>query len=198
MKNKILAAVLSLVIAFGLWLYVITVVSPGSEKTYYDIPVIMQSENVLAERGLMITHIDDSTVTLDLAGNRSDLNNLNESNINIFASVSAIDAPGTHKVNYTVAFPGNMPSNAVSTKNGKQIFITGHSEYDQNTLKDEYLRDLSEGKPIEIPKNYFPGDNPNKAPIVSWRGHSNLIYSNWLNYFVYQTTPYDITEISEE
>jgi homoserine O-succinyltransferase len=86
----------------------------------------------------------------------------------------------------------------VSTKNGKQIFITGHSEYDQNTLKDEYLRDLSEGKPIEIPKNYFPGDNPNKAPIVSWRGHSNLIYSNWLNYFVYQTTPYDITEISEE
>lgn len=87
---------------------------------------------------------------------------------------------------------------AVSTKNGKQIFITGHSEYDQNTLKDEYLRDLGEGKPIEIPKNYFPGDNPNKPPIVSWRGHSNLIYSNWLNYFVYQTTPYDITEISEE
>lgn len=87
---------------------------------------------------------------------------------------------------------------AVSTKNGKQIFITGHSEYDQNTLKNEYLRDLNEGKPIEIPKNYFPNDNPNKAPNVSWRGHSNLIYSNWLNYFVYQTTPYDITEISEE
>ena len=87
---------------------------------------------------------------------------------------------------------------AVSTKNGKQIFITGHSEYDQGTLKNEYLRDLNEGKPIEIPKNYFPNDNPNKAPHVSWRGHSNLIYSNWLNYFVYQTTPYDITEISEE
>ncbi len=84
---------------------------------------------------------------------------------------------------------------AVSTKNGKQIFITGHSEYDATTLRDEYLRDVGEGKPIEIPKNYFPGDDPKKAPIVSWRSHSNLLYSNWLNYFVYQTTPYDITEI---
>ncbi len=84
---------------------------------------------------------------------------------------------------------------AISTKNGKQIFITGHSEYDATTLRDEYLRDVGEGKPIEIPKNYFPGDDPKKAPIVSWRSHSNLLYSNWLNYFVYQTTPYDISEI---
>lgn len=84
---------------------------------------------------------------------------------------------------------------AVSTDNGKQIFITGHSEYDADTLKNEYLRDLSEGKPIEIPKNYFPDDNPENPPIVNWRGHSNLLYSNWLNYFVYQTTPYDLKEI---
>lgn len=84
---------------------------------------------------------------------------------------------------------------AISTKNGKQIFITGHSEYDADTLKNEYLRDVNEGKPIEIPKNYFPGDNPKKAPIVSWRSHANLLYSNWLNYFVYQTTPYDIEKI---
>ncbi len=84
---------------------------------------------------------------------------------------------------------------AISTKNGKQIFITGHSEYDANTLRDEYLRDVGEGKPIEIPKNYFPDDDPKKSPVVSWRGHSNLLYSNWLNYFVYQTTPYDISEI---
>ncbi len=84
---------------------------------------------------------------------------------------------------------------AVSTDGGRQIFITGHSEYDADTLKKEYLRDLAEGKPIEIPKNYFPHDNPNFAPVVSWRGHSNLLYSNWLNYFVYQTTPYDITTI---
>lgn len=84
---------------------------------------------------------------------------------------------------------------AMSTKKGKQIFITGHSEYDADTLKNEYLRDVGEGKPIEIPKNYFPCDNPKKAPIVSWRSHANLLYSNWLNYFVYQTTPYDIEKI---
>ena len=124
MKNKVLAAVLSLLISFGLWLYVITVVSPGSEKTYYDIPVILQNENVLTERGLMITAIEDPTVTLDLAGNRTDLNNLNESNINIFASVSSIDAPGTHKVNYSVSFPGNIANNAVTTQNGSPSNIT--------------------------------------------------------------------------
>ena len=84
---------------------------------------------------------------------------------------------------------------AISTKNGKQIFITGHSEYDADTLKTEYLRDVGEGKPIEIPKNYFPGDNPKKSPMVTWRSHANLLYSNWLNYFVYQTTPYDIEKI---
>ncbi len=84
---------------------------------------------------------------------------------------------------------------AVSTKGGKQIFITGHSEYDADTLKNEYLRDLKAGKSIEIPKNYFPDDDPSKPPMVTWRAHANLLYSNWLNYFVYQTTPYDITAI---
>ncbi len=84
---------------------------------------------------------------------------------------------------------------AVSTKNGKQIFITGHSEYDCDTLANEYFRDLNENKPIEIPKNYFPNDDAKKPPIVSWRSHANLLYSNWLNYFVYQTTPYDINKI---
>ena len=84
---------------------------------------------------------------------------------------------------------------AVSTKNGRQIFITGHSEYDADTLKNEYLRDLSQGKPIEIPYNYFPNDDPTKPPMVSWRAHANLLFSNWLNYFVYQSTPYDIKDI---
>ncbi len=84
---------------------------------------------------------------------------------------------------------------AMSTKNGRQIFITGHSEYDADTLKNEYLRDLSQGKPIKIPVNYFPDDDPTKDPIVSWRGHAHLLFSNWLNYFVYQSTPYDITEV---
>ena len=86
---------------------------------------------------------------------------------------------------------------AVSTKRGKQIFITGHSEYDRDTLANEYFRDVNENKPIEIPKNYFPDDNPKKSPVVTWRSHANLLYSNWLNYFVYQTTPYDIDKIKK-
>ncbi|MBR4973326.1 MAG: homoserine O-succinyltransferase, partial [Clostridia bacterium] len=84
---------------------------------------------------------------------------------------------------------------AVSTKKGKQIFITGHPEYDRDTLANEYFRDLDAGKPIEIPKNYFPNNDAKKTPVVSWRSHANLLYSNWLNYFVYQTTPYDINKI---
>ncbi len=84
---------------------------------------------------------------------------------------------------------------AISTKKGKQIFITGHSEYDAMTLNNEYQRDLSQGKPIKIPQNYFPGDDPKKKPLVTWRSCANLLYSNWLNYFVYQTTPYDLTKI---
>ena len=86
---------------------------------------------------------------------------------------------------------------AVSTKNGKQIFVTGHSEYDADTLKNEYLRDLSQGKPITIPENYFPEDDATLPPIVSWRGHAHLLFSNWLNYFVYQSTPYDIKKVEE-
>ena len=84
---------------------------------------------------------------------------------------------------------------AISTNKGKQIFITGHSEYERDTLKNEYLRDKEKGLDIAVPKNYFPNDDPSKEPIVSWRAHANLLYSNWLNYFVYQTTPYDIETI---
>ncbi len=84
---------------------------------------------------------------------------------------------------------------AVSSKGGRQIFITGHSEYDPDTLAQEYFRDLNEGKPIELPKNYFRNDDPANPPLVTWRAHANLLYSNWLNYFVYQTTPYDINQI---
>ena len=86
---------------------------------------------------------------------------------------------------------------AVTTKNGRQIFITGHSEYDADTLKNEYLRDLSQGKPISVPVNYFPGDDPTLPPLVSWRGHAHLLFSNWLNYFVYQSTPYDIKKVKK-
>ena len=84
---------------------------------------------------------------------------------------------------------------AVSSKGGRQIFVTGHSEYDADTLKNEYLRDKDLGLPIEMPVNYFKDDDETKEPIVRWRGHANLLFSNWLNYFVYQTTPYDIMDV---
>ena len=84
---------------------------------------------------------------------------------------------------------------AVASPNGRQIFITGHSEYDADTLKNEYVRDVGAGLNPAVPVNYFRDDDPTKEPIVSWRSHANLLYSNWLNYFVYQTTPYDIKEI---
>lgn len=83
----------------------------------------------------------------------------------------------------------------VSTDKGRQIFVTGHSEYDADTLKNEYLRDKNAGLPISVPENYFEEDDDTKPPIVSWRSHANLLFSNWLNYFVYQTTPYNIDEI---
>ena len=86
---------------------------------------------------------------------------------------------------------------AMMTKKGKQIFITGHSEYDALTLQSEYLRDLSQGKPISVPENYYPDDNPENTPRVTWRSHANLLYSNWLNYFVYQTTPFHLEKIKE-
>ncbi len=84
---------------------------------------------------------------------------------------------------------------AVSTEGGRQVFITGHSEYDARTLEKEYLRDKNAGLPISVPENYYPDNDDTKPPIVSWRSHANLLFSNWLNYFVYQATPYDISQI---
>jgi len=84
----------------------------------------------------------------------------------------------------------------VISKDGRQIFVTGHSEYDPDTLKDEYERDLKKGLPIELPVNYFPGDDPSRPPLARWKSHANLLYYNWLNYYVYQSTPYDINAIS--
>lgn len=83
----------------------------------------------------------------------------------------------------------------VQAKKGREIYIMGHSEYAPNTLKDEYVRDKEKGLDIDIPKNYFENDDPKKKPIVRWRSHANLLFVNWLNYFVYQSTPYDINKI---
>ena len=81
------------------------------------------------------------------------------------------------------------------SKDGRHIFVTGHSEYDPFTLKAEYDRDVNKGLPIHVPKNYYPNDDPAQTPNVRWRGHANLLYSNWLNYYVYQITPFNLNEI---
>ncbi len=83
----------------------------------------------------------------------------------------------------------------VMGRGGREIFVTGHSEYSPLTLDTEYKRDVEKGLPIEIPQNYYEDDDPSKPPIVRWRGHGNLLFSNWLNYYVYQQTPYNINEI---
>ena len=83
----------------------------------------------------------------------------------------------------------------MSTENGRQIFVTGHPEYDKYTLDSEYRRDVDKGLPIHVPVNYYPDDDPEQRPLLQWRSHCNNLYSNWLNYYVYQTTPYDLTEI---
>ncbi len=87
---------------------------------------------------------------------------------------------------------------AVKNQQSRQFFVFGHSEYDRDTLKKEYLRDKNAGLEIEVPENYFPDDDDTKEPVVSWKASANLLFSNWMNYFVYQTTPYDITKIKDE
>jgi len=87
---------------------------------------------------------------------------------------------------------------AVITPGGKQVFLTGHSEYDAVTLEKEYKRDKALGINPKVPKNYYPGDDDTQPPLITWRAHATLLFTNWLNYFVYQTTPYDIAKIKEQ
>ena len=87
---------------------------------------------------------------------------------------------------------------AVITPGGKQVFLTGHSEYDADTLEKEYLRDKNLGLCPKVPENYYPADDDTKSPMLSWRAHATLLFTNWLNYFVYQTTPYDIMKIKDD
>lgn len=124
MKNKILTALLSLGIAVALWLYVVMVVSPNFDKHYYNIPVTIQSEVVLQERGLMITTTELPTVSLHLEGNRTDLNKLNSSNITIAVDVSKIGEAGTHNLPYTPSYPGDIPNNAITVLSRTPSTIT--------------------------------------------------------------------------
>lgn len=117
MKNKLFSVALSVLIAFAMWMYVITEVSPGSEWTYLDVPVKLEGETVLKERNLIITGISSTSVDLTLSGNRSDLNLLNNDNITLKADLTKIYDPGTHKIGYDIIFPGHIASNAFNREN---------------------------------------------------------------------------------
>ena len=86
---------------------------------------------------------------------------------------------------------------AIKTDNGREIYLMGHAEYDRDTLKKEYDRDVSQGKPIDVPINYYPNDDPSKPPLMRWRSSGQMLYGNWVNYFLYQTTPYDLADIKQ-
>ena len=125
MKNKLSSLLLSLFIAFGLWYYVISVVSPNSTETFYNIPVVMAGETALEERSLMITGVGDTSVDLTLTGNRSDLNQLNSSNITIKANLATIYDPGENiQLDYTISYPGSVASNAFVEESRSPSYIT--------------------------------------------------------------------------
>lgn len=157
MKSKILAALLSLVIAIGIWFYVVTVVSPNAGKEYSAVPVQVQSETLLHERGLMITEMDVSSVTVEVEGNRIDLNKLNSANIIVAVDASKIYEAGTHELQYSVTYPGNVAQNAVTTVKKSPSTIT--------VVVEERI---SKTVPVEV--NYignvaedFMADKENKA-----------------------------------
>lgn len=126
MKSKFSSILLAVAIAFGLWMYVITSVSPGSEDTYYNIPVVFDGESLLAEKNLMITDTSSTNVSLTLSGNRTDLYKVNSGNITLKANLSTILEEGTHAVTYSISFPGDVAQNAfeVLSQNPKYIYVT--------------------------------------------------------------------------
>lgn len=150
MKNKALAILLSAVVAFSLWFYVITVVSPESEKTYYNIPVVLQNKNILSERGLMIVS-EEPTVTLALKSDRTILNSLNENNINVIINVANIERPGIHNMTYDIAYPGNIPDNAISVQSSSTDLITIQVE---NRLRKVIPVEIDYGE-TEVPDGYI-------------------------------------------
>lgn len=159
-KNKLLTGLLSVVVALGLWLYVVTFVSPNSDKYYYNIPVVRQSEALLHERGLMITTSDTDTVSLHLEGSRVDLNKVNSSNIAVTVDVSKIYEVGTHSLTYSVTPPGDVASNAITvlSKSPNAITVTVEERITKaipidvkysGSLADNFMAD-TENKEMDI------------------------------------------------
>ena len=146
---------------------------PLDKKLFGVFPHVVEQKNTMLFRGFddvfMVPHSRHTTVR------REDIEAV--PNLKILASSPKA---GVH---------------AVKNESNSQVFVFGHAEYDADTLNREYVRDKTAGLPIEVPENYFPDDDDTKEPIVTWRSHANLLFYNWLNYYVYQTTPYDITQI---
>lgn len=172
-KNKIMSFLLSFAIAVGLWLYVITTVSPGSNETIYNIPVVFEGETVLKEeRGLMITSMGDTTVDLKLSGNRSDLAKLDKNNITIKVDLTKIYDPGEHELTYTYSFPGDVSSSAITVegKNPAGITITVEEKINKEVpVNVTYIGAVPEG---------FLTDTENAVldyPMVNVQGPSSVI-----------------------
>lgn len=170
--KKLLSALIALVAATGLWLYVVTVVSPGAENTYTGIPVALSGTSILTERGLMITSGENQTVSLTLAGNRSDLNNINSSNITLVADLTKIYEPGVQTLDYTYSLPGNIPNNAVTVQNWnpKHITITVEERVSKEIpVKISYIGSVPAG---------FIADKENSTldyPVVSATGPASVM-----------------------
>lgn len=158
MKNKFLAAAFSVAVAFSLWLFVITVVSPESEKTYFDIPVVLQNKDVLEQRGLMVVS-DTPKVTLSLKSDRTILNDLNENNINVLVNLTNVETAGTHDLTYDISYPGNISPGSVSVQSSSTEMITLKVEKrvskkvpivmvakQDSKLPEEYFTDLSKAE----------------------------------------------------
>ena len=159
MKSKVWSVLLSVLIAFGMWLYVINFISPGSDETYYNIPVVFEGETALKERELMITSSDTASVTLRISGNRSDLNKINSSNITLKVDLSKIYDPGEHYLTYSISYPGDVPNGAVNEESRNPSYI--------RIVVEEIQR---ESVPVQI---VFTGATPEsyiadtEAPVLS-------------------------------
>lgn len=137
MKNKFVNALLSLVIAFGIWMYVVSVVAPESERTYMDVPVRIHGSNILESRGLMLISDQDLTVDLELSGTRADLNELSSANITVIADLSGITGPGEHQVSYSVSYPGSISSTITILSPTTHTVTVQVVEWEQKTVPIE-------------------------------------------------------------
>ncbi len=161
MKNKFLAMALSVVVAFGLWLFVITVVSPESEKTYFDIPVVLQNKDILEQRGLMVVS-ETPKVTLALKSDRAILNDLNENNINVIVNLTNVETAGTHDLSYDISYPGNISSGSVSVLSSSTEMITLKVE---NRITKKVPIVVKEKEGSKLPQDYYT--NLTKAELTT-------------------------------